>query len=160
MGFEGGSLTFEWSCDSSGVLFYQFGSLASEELGGIATFEITSHSGAPLINAEGLESGASWTSDYTLSYEVGVEGFSTAFTNTVQESHSAGSPQSLSTAAGTFDAIPVTSNSTSSTVSDFGSFNSSWTSVCWYGYGVGLLRCESTGEGFSSVTELISYTIP
>jgi len=160
MGFEGGSFTFEWTCDSSGVLFYQFGSFSSEELGGVATFQITSHSGAPLINSEGLESGASWTSDYTLSYEVGVEGFSTAFTNSVQESHSAGSQQSLSTAAGTFQAIPVTTNSTSTTVSDFGTFNSSWTSVCWFGYGVGLLRCESTGEGFSSVTELTSYTIP
>jgi hypothetical protein len=160
MGFEGGSVTFEWSCDSSGVLFYQFGSLSSEDLGGIATFQITSHNGAPLINPEGLESGASWTSDYTMSYEVGVEGFSTAFTSTVQESHSAGSVQELSTAVGTFQAIPVTTNSTSTTTSDFGTFPVTYTSVCWFGYGVGMLRCETSGEGFSEVTELTSYTIP
>ena len=160
MGFEGGSLTFEWTCDAEGVLFYQFGSVNSEELGSFASFEVTSHSGAPLISPDAFEAGASWNSAYTMTYDVGVEGFSTTFTMDVQESHSAGAPGSLSTGVGTFDAIPVTTNSSSTTSSDFGSFTTSSTSTCWFGYGVGLLRCESSGEGFSSTSELVSYTLP
>jgi hypothetical protein len=160
MAFEGGSLNFDWSCDSEGILFYLLGSIATEELGTFASFEVTSHSGASLISPQNFQEGASWNNEYTMSYQIGVEGFSTAFTNTVQETHTAGSPTTLTTGVGTFDAIPVTSSSSSTTSSDFGSFTFGWTSTCWFGYGVGLLRCESSGEGVSSTMELTSYTIP
>lgn len=160
MDFDGGSLAFEWTCDSQGVLFYQLGAVTADDLGAVASFEITSSSGAPLPSAEILESGASWNNNYTMSYEVGAAGFSTAFTSTVQESHSAGVPDTLSTALGEFEAIPVSGNATSTTSSDFGNFTVSWSNTCWYGYGVGLLRCESSGEGFSNTSELASYTVP
>lgn len=160
MAFDAGSLTFEWTCDSQGVLFYQFGTLTTDDLGTVASFEITSSSGAPLISANDLEAGASWNSEYTLTYEVGAAGLSAAFSNTIQESHSAGAPETVTVAGGSFEAIPVFTNATSTTSSDFGDFASSWSSTCWYGYGVGLLRCETSGEGFSSTSELVSYTLP
>lgn len=160
MDFEGGSSGFEWSCSSDGVFSYDVGTFAADALGTIGSYSVTSQSGARFPPAEELEAGASWTSEYTSAYEASVEGFSTTFTTQIQESHTAGAMQSLTTGLGTFDAIPISTTTTSTSTTDFGSFTSSSSSLCWYARGVGMLSCDSDSEGFSAHSELVSYSIP
>jgi hypothetical protein len=160
MGFEGGSLSYEWKCGTDGVFYYTLGDYAFGDTGGAVSFRITSQSGTPLLAPESFQPGASWTNQYTITIEAGVEGFSTTSTTEVNETHTAGPQETVTMGAGTFDAIPITTNSTSTTTSDFGSFTTSYTSTCWFARGVGLVRCESSSEGFSSVTELVSYSVP
>ena len=160
MAFEGGGTSFDWSCTSEGVFSYDVGTFTADTLGTIGSYSLTSTSGARFPAAAELEAGASWTSEYTSTFETSVEGFSTAFTTQTQESNSAGALQSLTTGLGTFDAIPISTSTTSTSTTEFGSFSSSSTSVCWFARGVGMLSCDSDSAGFSSRTELVSYSIP
>jgi len=151
---------FEWTCSSDGVYSYDVGTFAADTLGTIGSYSVTSQSGARFPPAAELEAGSSWTSEYTTSFETSVEGFSTSFTTQIQESHSAGALQSLTTGLGTFDAIPISTTTNSTSTTDFGSFSSSSSSVCWFARGVGMLSCDSDSEGFSSHSELVSYSVP
>jgi hypothetical protein len=160
MGFEGGSSGFEWSCSSDGVFSYDVGSFAADTLGTIGSYSVTSQSGARFPPAAELEAGASWTSEYTYTIETGIEGFSTSLTTQIQESHTAGAMQSLTTGLGTFDAVPISTTTTSTSTTDFGSFASSSSSTCWFAHGVGMVSCDSDSEGFSSHSELVSYSVP
>jgi len=160
MDFDGGSTTFEWTCSSDGVYSYDVGTFTADTLGTIGSYRVTSQSGARFPPAAELEAGSSWTSEYTTSFETSVEGFSTSFTTQIQESHSAGALQSLTTGLGTFDAIPISTTTNSTSTTDFGSFSSSSSSVCWFARGVGMLSCDSDSEGFSSHSELVSYSVP
>ncbi len=160
MDFEGGSTSFEWTCSSDGVYSYDVGTFTADALGTVGSYSVTSQSGARFPAAAELEAGSSWTSEYTTTFETSVEGFSTSFTTQIQESHSAGAVQSLSTGLGTFDAIPISTTTTSSSTTDFGSFSSASSSVCWFARGVGMLSCDSDSEGFSSHVELVSYSVP
>ena len=160
MAFEGGSTSFEWTCGSDGVYSYDVGTFTADALGTIGNYSVTSQSGARFPPADELEAGSSWTSEYTTTFETSVEGFSTTFTTQIQESHSAGAVQSLATGLGTFDAIPISTTTTSTSTTDFGSFASSSSAVCWFARGVGMLSCDSDSEGFSSHVELVSYSVP
>lgn len=160
MDFDGGSTNFEWTCSSEGVYSYDVGTLTADSLGTIANFSVTSQSGARFPPAAELESGASWTSEYTYTYETSVEGLSTSFTTQIQESNSAGASQPLTTGLGTFDAIPISTTTTSTSTTDFGSFSNTSSTVCWFARGVGMLSCDSNSEGFSSHSELVSYSVP
>ena len=160
MAFEGGSTSFEWTCSSDGVYSYDVGTFTADALGTIGNYSVTSQSGARFPPADELEAGSSWTSEYTTTFETSVEGFSTTFTTQIQESHSAGALQSLATGLGTFDAIPISTTTTSTSTTDFGSFSSASSSVCWFARGVGMLSCDSDSEGFSSHVELVSYSVP
>ena len=160
MAFEGGTTTFDWNCSSEGVFSYDVGTFTADALGTIGSYSVTSQSGARFPPAAELEAGSSWTSEYTTTFETGVEGFSTTFTTQIQETHSAGAVQSLTTGLGTFDAIPLSTATTSTSTTEFGSFSSSYSSVCWFARGVGMLSCDSDSEGFSSHSELVSYFVP
>jgi hypothetical protein len=160
MDFEGFSLNYDWTCSSEGVFYYQAATFGFDELGGTFNMELTSQSGAPLLPAEAFESGATWTSAYTLTTEVSAEDLSMITTTEVQQSHTAGEQQKMTTSLGSFEVIPVSTTGTTSSTSEFGSFTSSWASTCWFAYGVGWLRCETVSEGVSSVIELVSYSIP
>ena len=160
MAFEGGSSSFEWNCSSEGVFSYDYGSISADSLGTIGSYSVTSTSGARFPPAAELEAGASWTSEYAATFETSVEGLSMTFSIQTQESHSAGAQQSLTTGLGTFDAIPISSSTSTSSTSEFGSFTSTSTSVCWFARGVGMLSCDSDSEGFSSHSELVSYSVP
>ena len=158
--FEAASITYDWVCTGEGVTYFQAGTITSTETGTIANFSVTSQSGASLLAAGNLTPGASWTNSYTYQYDIVGEGLSMSFTSDVSESSTAGEKQTFSTGLGTFDVIPVTTNAAYTSSSEYGSFTSTGSHVAWYAYGVGIVRIESTFDGSSSTTELVSYSIP
>jgi hypothetical protein len=160
MSFEGGSTTFEWTCTSEGVFAYDVGSFTADTLGTFANFRVTGQTGARFPSAEQLESAASWSSEYTQEFETSVEGLSLVTTTQVQENHSAGALTTYAISLGSFEAIPISTISNSTTSSTFGTFSSTYASVCWFARGIGMLACDSDSEGFSSRTELTAYTVP
>ncbi len=160
MEFEGASVTYNWTCGEEGVVYYQVATFDFADTGADFSMELSSQSGAPLLPAASFEPGATWTSAYTITSETSAEGFSLVTTTEVQQSHTAGAAQEVSSSLGTFQVIPVTTTGTTTSSSEFGSFTSTWNSTCLFAYGVGWLRCEHTSEGVSSVTELVSYSIP
>lgn len=160
--FEGGSITYTWTCTPEGVTYFQGGS-TSFEGGEVANFNITSTSGASLLAVGDLKPGAAWSSAYTMFYTFKGQDMAIDITTDVSENHTAGEKQTMSLGAGTFDVIPVTSNGTYTTTSSFGGAGpttSSGVSTIYYGYGVGIVRMESNYSGTSSTTDLVSYSIP
>jgi len=159
MDYEGGSTSFHWSCSSEGVFSHDPSTFPADTLGKFGSLTVSAESGARFPPAAQLEAGGSWSNEYTQTFEVLVEGFPIVSTTQVQESHSAGALQSLTIGLGTFDAIPISTTSTSTSTTDFGSFTSTYSAVCWFARGVGMLSCDSDSEGFSFHSELVSYSV-
>ncbi len=160
--FDQGSMTYTWQCTAGGVTYFQAGSMSFEG-GTIANFTVTDSSGASLLPAGELIPGATWSNAYTMAYTFQAEGVSGDITTSVTEANTAGPKESMSTGPGTFDVIPVTSNSTYTSTSSFGGAGPttfSGTSTIYYGYGVGIIRIVSNFSGTSSTTELVSYSVP
>lgn len=158
--FPEGSVTLEWSCSGGGISFTQLGAFSVDDVAGVGKFEIFDQSGNTLLPAGEFMPGASWTSEHSMAYSVGIADFESAFSTHTSESHSAGSPQTITTPAGTFEAIPVTTEGTTTTSGQFAMGGSSYTSVVYYAEGVGIVRIESFSEGFGITLDLESYFVP
>lgn len=158
--FSGGSVTYEWTCSDGGISFTQFGVISIDDFGGVGKFEISDQSGHSLLPASQLTPGTSWNSEYTMTYSVGIADLSTAFSSHTSEHHTVQAPQSLSTAAGTFEVIPVSSDGTMELSGEFVSGSSSYSTVIYYAEGVGIVRVESSGEGFTFQMDLVDYYVP
>ncbi len=156
--FSEGTLNFDWVCGPDGVTYFSSGVVNVE--GAEMTMTVDNVQGASVLAGDKMVPGASWTSGYTLTMNMTVEGTSFTSTSTSTESHSAGAIQSVSGAAGTFEVLPVTSSGTYTSTSAAGTFTSSSTSVSYFAYGVGLIRTDSTFEGGSASYDLVSYSIP
>lgn len=157
---EGLSITYTWDCDAGGVFWYQTGVFAFEELGEGVQTTLTSQSGSPLPPPGAFETGSTWTSAYTMQISFESEGIAFTLTNEVEETYTAGPLEQRTTAAGTFEVVPV-STTGSTTTTTFGStFTSSSSGTCWFAVGVGWTGCVTTSEGETSTSELLSYSIP
>ncbi|MEX1246899.1 MAG: hypothetical protein WEA61_00325 [Anaerolineales bacterium] len=170
--FEGGLVrTQEWECTAGGLVSLQFagGASASIAAAGLSgEFETTDAIGVTL--PANPVPGDTWQQSFNISGEMdmGEAGLATAG-GTITLTFEAVSIEEVTTAAGTFTALRVESQSSFDlTVSISGLeipvvFNGS--TVIWYGEGIGWLKSEETatiGEGgsFASAVELQSYFIP
>ncbi len=160
MTFENGSLTYNWDCGADGIFNYQTGVLDFSAVDGNVQIELTSRSGSPLPPPEAFVPGATWTSAYTMTLSMSSEGVSFEITNDVQETHTAGELQEITTALGTFEVIPITSIGTITTTSFGGAFTNTSNSTCWFAVGIGWLGCNTVSGGETSVSELLSYSFP
>jgi hypothetical protein len=104
---EGVGITYTWDCGADGIFYYQSGVFDISELGGSFEAQLTSHTGSPLPPPEAFVPGASWTSAYTMTMSFEVEGVGFEIINDVEEIYTAGELQEMTTAAGTFEVIPV-----------------------------------------------------
>lgn len=158
--FSGGSVTYEWTCSDGGINFTQFGAISIDDFGGVGKFEISDQSGHSLLPASQLTPGTSWNSEYTMTYSIGIADLSSAFSSHTSEQHTVQARQSLSTAAGTFEVIPVASEGTMTFSGDFVGGSSNIETTIYYAQGVGIVRVESSSEGFSLQLDLSDYYIP
>jgi hypothetical protein len=158
--FPEGSVTLEWTCAAGGVSFTQMGAFSVSDTVGVGKFEIIDQSGNTLLPTNEFVPGASWSSEHTMAYSIGIAELDSAFTSHTSENHSAGAPQTITTPAGTFEAIPVTSDGTVTTSGQFGIGSNSYTSVVYYSEGVGIVRIETFSEGFGIQLDLQSYFVP
>ena len=160
MTFESGSITYKWDCGADGIFHYQTGVFDFSELGGSIEIELSSRSGSPLPPPEAFVPGATWTSAYTMSMTMSAEGATFDITNDIEETYTAGELQERTTALGTFEVIPITSIGTVTTTSFGGAFTNTSNSTCWFAVGIGWLGCTTVSAGETSVSELLSYSIP
>ncbi len=157
--FGSGSFSLDWNCSPDGILYYQMADLSSGDVPGVVSFNVSSADGVTLPKESVLTSGGSWDSSYTIGMGVDIPGFTDTFTSQTTETSTAGSETSVSTAAGTFDAIPVTSTGTVTTTG-LGDFSTDFSSTVWYARGIGIVRIESSAAGETVTFELSSYSVP
>jgi von Willebrand factor type A domain len=157
---EGIGITYTWDCGADGIFYYQTGVFDFSELGGSFEAQLTSQTGSPLPPPEAFVPGASWTSAYTMTMSFEVEGVGFEIINDVEETYTAGELQEMTTAAGSFEVIPVSTSGTTTTSSFGSTFTNSSNGTCLFAVGVGWLGCTTTAAGETSVSELVSYSIP
>jgi hypothetical protein len=157
---EGISITYTWDCGADGIFYYQAGVFDVSELGGSFAAELSSQSGSPLPPPEAFIPGASWTSAYTMTMNFEVEGTSFSIINEIEETHTAGEVQEMTTAAGTFEVIPISTSGTTTTNSFGRTFTNTSEGTCAFAVGVGWLGCNTVSAGETSISELVSYSVP
>ncbi|MGH2581810.1 MAG: TapB family protein [Anaerolineales bacterium] len=166
---EGGlHRTQAWGCEAGGLVALEYtggpsGALTTEGL--VATFNTTGVSGVT-IPAD-LAVGSTWTQTMDFDGDMVIgEGMSGTSVGSVSYAASAVGMESVSTTAGTFEAIKVEVQqyfNLTATVEGF-SMPVTFTGVAtvWYAPGVGMVKMIQTEDLFGSTTtvDLQSYSIP
>lgn len=161
MTFQEGTIEYTWNCGSDGVVSFDFGTMGLTTGAGIGDITITSNSGTILPPPDQLVPGATWSNNFTEEVTSGAAGVDFNLTMDVSETYTATGFETISTAAGTFDALRIDGSGTFATTSDLtGSITTTAQFTYWLAPGVGFVRFETTSEGVSSVTELTGYSIP
>ncbi len=155
------SIDYHWTCDSGGLVSYDYGSANASGLGEGFTFEVTSASGAWLLPAEQLVPGAAWESAYTMESSMAAAGQDISVVTSVNESYTVAGFESSTTEAGTFDTVRIDSSGHyQSDMAGLSNIAFDTSNTVWFAYGVGMVRQESTSSGESTTTTLVSYSIP
>jgi hypothetical protein len=157
------SMDYHWTCTGEGLVSYDFGSFSSafaeiEEMGDIQ-FEVVDASGSFLPPGE-LTPGMTWENSYTLQINFSVDSQSFNSSSTSSQTYTAVGLETVTVAAGTFEAMRVESVGSITSESAGQSFTSDVSVTYWFVEGVGMVKTASTTMDVSSVMELVSYTIP
>jgi hypothetical protein len=161
MAFQGGTVTNTWNCGGDGVVSFDFGTMGLPISGFSTDITITSNSGTILPPPGQLVPGASWDNAFTEEVHTSAAGVELNMTMEAAETYTATGFETITTGAGTFDAIRIDGSGTFTTTSDLaGSFTTDVNSTYWLAEGVGFVRFEVSTEGVSSVSDLSAYSIP
>jgi DUF3108-like len=159
--FPQGTVSYTWNCGSDGVVSFDFGTLGLPTSGFTSDITITSSSGALLPPPAQLAPGASWNNTFTEEVHTGAAGVDFNMTLVANETYTATGFETITTGAGTFNALRIDGSGTFATSSDIaGSFTIDVQSTYWVVEGVGFVRFETSAEGVSSVSDLSAYSIP
>jgi len=168
---EDAEFTIDWYCSEDGLLRGSFGQMdllsqaATEEESPEFVFETLEWEGETLPAPELMEVGYTWTSNYSLSAEMNLEGFSQSMEVNVSIDHEINAIEEVTVPAGTFpEAYRVDSTGniemvmmmgeTSNPLSNF-EFNFS----TWYVEGVGMVQSGSEFSGYDSDVELTGSSL-
>jgi hypothetical protein len=162
--------TQEWTCQPDGLKALQLGGGSAEGIsiqGMTAELKTSDVSGVNIPQT--LTSGMQWQYSLNLQGTIVMPGDPQAPANgiysiTMQEM----GRETVTVAAGTFEAVKIQSNSTVDIISSFAGnevpIKFSGTTITWYAPGVGYVKSVENGdfggETFSATTELQSYSIP
>jgi len=157
----------EWKCDNGSLIALQPDSGAStasvQSQNVTSTFTTTAMDGVTLPGT--VNPGDTWTQNFTMEGAESINGQDVTSKSQVSFSCTVGATESITVAAGTFNAvhmdctsdiaITITMNGT-----DIPS-NVSTTSTMWYAPGVGMVKSDSNlSDGKTTTLELTAYTIP
>jgi hypothetical protein len=155
----------KWNCDNGALtaLDPTSGNSASVNSENVSVdFQTTSASGVTLPAS--LNPGDTWTQAITLEGTENFNGLDVPAKNEFTNTCTVGSTESVTVAAGTFDAVRVdcqTAMTITITMNDAPiSTPITFTATSWYAEKVGLIKTVSTGSGLDSTVELTSYSIP
>lgn len=162
--------TQKWSCTPDGLAALEFGggpeaSLATQ--GGFsATYETTDSSGVTI--PAHIATGDTWTQTFTVHVDMQIGGQAATAEGTVTQTFTAMGTESVTVAAGSFNAIKVQGTQHFDLQMNMGgalvpfSFDNQTTN--WLASGVGWVKMESAASGedetLSATMELQSYSIP
>jgi hypothetical protein len=160
--------TVDWYCSDDGLLRGTFGQM--DLLGNtpdgeenpefqLETFE---WEGETLPSPELIEVGYAWTSEYKLSADYDIEGFSGSMQVIVEIQHQINTFEEVVVPAGSFtEAMRVDSTGTIEMVMVMGEDNTTpfsnfeFNFSTWYVEGIGMVKSSETMSGFASSTELV-----
>jgi len=164
--FAGGQVTYHWQCNANGLTSYDFGTINSAEAGVVLKFEVSNASGTFLPPADLLTPGYAWSSAYTTTAEVTVEGGQTATSvNQVTESYTVAGTDSVTFGGEPLNGLQI-SGTTSSTIQmtmpgvSIPAISSSGSLTTVMAQGVGIVSQTSVTDGQTGTQELVSYNIP
>jgi hypothetical protein len=160
------SATFDISCGLDGIASFDIAAmqLSSAQIAN-AQMKMTSHTGPILVPPSQLAPGSTWQANYTMEISMALAGQSLTLTDEVTQQFTSAGVESVTTPAGTFDAIRVDSTSTVKMTGmpaiAGGAAPSEMTSTMtqWYARGVGLVKMVTGGQS-SMTQELTKYNIP
>jgi hypothetical protein len=155
------NMTVHWNCSSAGIVSYDFASIRAAEIGDVATMDIVDNSGTWLPPAERLTPGSSWGNEYTIVMNVPDVAEIGNMSTVISETWSVGGEETVSVPAGTFEAIRIDGTANMTVSTPMGEVPSITMSMSyWFARDVGIVRFTNAGEGFSSQSDLTSYSIP
>jgi len=154
----------QWKCENGGLIALDpaSGGSASVNAEGVTVdFQTTEQSGVTLPGS--VQPGDTWAQTTTLEGTETISGTQIPAKNQFSNNCKAVGVESVTVAAGTFDALRVEcQTSMVITLTMQGSDISTpvnFQATNWYVQGVGLVKTVSTGENLDSTIELTSYTI-
>jgi hypothetical protein len=158
--------SIEWACDSEGLRVYNTG---SEKMQGLEVdsdqfqLEVTIKNPSGVTLPAKIETGDSWVQSFDFDSTGTIGGNTTTGTGTSTSTYEAQGVESITTPAGTFQAMKIQSETEEDIQATFNglAMNSSnaYETIYWFVEGVGLVRSETTG-GYTETLELQSYNIP
>jgi hypothetical protein len=155
--------TYDWACTSEGITYFPLAAF----VGGFFLLDdydirMTHQSGASILTAGQLASGATWDGAYTVDYWLGQACDTFSVSISASETYTAGALQSLSHPLGVFEVIPVTTNGTSTVMGHCETEQTNrYTSITSYAKGIGIIRREITSECDNDCSiQLTSFSAP
>ena len=163
--FGTGQVTYHWQCNANGLVSYEFGSIAGDTTGQIASFEVKNPSGTFLPPADLLEPGYSWTSSYEMDMQFSAAAGGSIATMSWSQSYTVVAIEPVKVKDQTFEGLRISGSGTGvMTINIAGApaqtipINNTFTYLL--ARGVGLVHSESTSPDFTSTSDLTDYTIP
>jgi len=157
----------EWSCSPEGLQVYQTG--GGDQSAGLSINSGQFQLDATILNASGvtlpvtIDPGNQWIQSYDYKTEGNLGGNSMTSTGTVESRFEVLGIESITTPAGTFQAVKIREETRENASGTIGgaTLNSSSESITFYWFveGVGRVRTETTGSR-TETTELQAYSIP
>ncbi len=158
--------SIEWSCAAEGLRVYSTG---NEKTQGLAVesdqfqLEVTIKNPSGVTLPSKIATGDSWIQSFDFESTGTIGGNTTTGTGTSTSTYEALGVESITTPAGTFQAMKIKSETKEDIQATFNGLaaNSSnaYQTIFWFVEGVGLVRSETTG-GYTETLELQSYNIP
>ena len=171
MADEDAEFTVDWYCSEDGLLRGSFAQLdllneaSTEEDTPEMTFDTLEWEGETLPAPELMEIGYTWTSTYSLSADIDIEGFSQTMEVQVSIDHEVGAIEEVTVPAGTFpEAYRVDSTGTIEMMVSMGESTNPMSNFEFdfstgYVEGLGMVQSGSEFSGFSSTTELVESSL-
>jgi hypothetical protein len=158
--------TGEWKCNAGALIALDpnGGSTAAVQSSTIdSTFETIAMDGVTL--PANVNAGESWTQNFTIEGTETIKGVAVASKNQTAYSCTAGGSESVTVAAGTFNAVRMECQTNITiTITMNGAeipTNVTTTSTIWYAPGVGMVKSDNVVSGTGNNTiELTAYNIP
>lgn len=155
----------KWECEDGNLKALQpsNGASASVDAENVAVeFQTTASSGVTLPAV--IRPGDAWEQTLTLEGSQTVNGLEMPAKNDFKNTCKAAGLESVTVAAGTFNAMRVDCVTTMSLSLDMQGvpieMTLSLNGTNWYAENIGLVKSASSGQGIESVIELLSYSIP
>jgi len=167
--FEDLTRTQEWSCTSDGLVALQLGGPSAATLntqGMQLNLDVNDVSGVTFPNT--ISTGDQWQHNLGFTGKMSIAGQEGEATGNAQSSFTALGDESVTVAAGTFDAMKVQVDTNLNITVAFQGLNVpvtlSGTYTYWFAQGVGWVKASGSGDvggqSFSESIELQSYSIP
>jgi hypothetical protein len=164
--YGSGTKTVEWLCSPEGLRVYNTGADKAEGFSvdsGQFQLNVTFKNPSGVTLPPAIAPGDSWAQSFEFESTGEIAGSTTTSTGVSNTTYQAVGVESVTTPAGTFQAMKIQSQTKEDIQATFNGMamnsTSEYQTIFWFAEGVGLIRSETTGS-YTETVELQSYSIP